>query len=133
MRSVTVSPQEPVGGVLQLRYPAPKAPAQADFESLGGTPKGPNAPTAGVETQDARGEGPSSSGFAPWMPPLPDHPRDPFSYQLQFHVDDATGRVVAEVVDRETGEIVRQVPPEHVLRIAMYVKMLLGQQVDQRG
>ncbi|WP_203530670.1 flagellar protein FlaG [Thermaerobacter sp. PB12/4term] len=64
---------------------------------------------------------------------MPDHPRDPFSYQLQFHVDDATGRVVAEVVDRETGEIVRQVPPEHVLRIAMYVKMLLGQQVDQRG
>ena len=71
--------------------------------------------------------------FSPWMPPLPDLPRDPFSYQLQFHLDEATGRVVAEVVDRATGEIVRQVPPEHVLRIAMYVRMLLGQQVDHRG
>lgn len=130
---MAVSPQEPVRGAIQSPYPVLNDPVQAGFESLSGTPKGPDAPAPGVETQDATGGSESPAGFNPWMPPLPDQPRDAFSYQLQFHVDEATGRVVAEVVDRETGEIVRQVPPEHVLRIAMYLEMLLGQQLDQRG
>ncbi|MBK7251403.1 MAG: flagellar protein FlaG [Gammaproteobacteria bacterium] len=38
--------------------------------------------------------------------------------QLHFSVDDASGRVVVTVVDTETGETIRQIPAEEVLRIA---------------
>ncbi|QBS37218.1 flagellar protein FlaG [Thermaerobacter sp. FW80] len=72
------------------------------------------------------------AGIDPWMPPLQDLPSQAFAYRLEFHVDDATGRLVAQVVDRETGETVRQVPPEHVLRIAMYLECLMGRLLDHR-
>lgn len=38
--------------------------------------------------------------------------------QLHFSVDDASGRTVIKVTDSETEEIIRQIPPEEVLRIA---------------
>lgn len=34
---------------------------------------------------------------------------------LQFHVDKESGRSVIQVLDVESGEIVRQIPPEEVL------------------
>ena len=37
---------------------------------------------------------------------------------LQFRVDDESGRVVVSVRDSETGELIRQIPNEEVLRIA---------------
>ncbi|GAB6877614.1 flagellar protein FlaG [Thermaerobacter litoralis] len=60
-------------------------------------------------------------------------PREPFPYRLRFHVDDASGRLVVEVIDRDTGETVRQVPPEHVLQIAQYLETLAGRLLDDRG
>jgi len=38
--------------------------------------------------------------------------------QLHFSVDEASGRTVIKVTDPETDEIIRQIPPEEVLRIA---------------
>ncbi len=38
--------------------------------------------------------------------------------QLHFSVDDTSGRTVIKVTDPETEEIIRQIPPEEVLRIA---------------
>ncbi|MCW5976487.1 MAG: flagellar protein FlaG [Bryobacteraceae bacterium] len=38
--------------------------------------------------------------------------------QLVLLVDQGTGRVVAQIVDRITGELVRQIPSECILRIA---------------
>jgi flagellar protein FlaG len=37
---------------------------------------------------------------------------------LQFSVDDASGRTVIRVVNSETEELVRQIPSEEVLRIS---------------
>jgi flagellar protein FlaG len=37
---------------------------------------------------------------------------------LEFRVDDATGRTVVTVRDSSTGDVVRQIPTEEVLRIA---------------
>jgi flagellar protein FlaG len=37
---------------------------------------------------------------------------------LEFRVDDATGRTVVTVRDSSTGDVVRQIPTEQVLRIA---------------
>ena len=45
---------------------------------------------------------------------------------IEFHVDSRTGIAVISVVDRATGEIVRQIPEDVVLRIARYLDAELG-------
>jgi flagellar protein FlaG len=37
---------------------------------------------------------------------------------LEFRVDDASGRMVCSVRDAETGDLIRQIPNEEVLRLA---------------
>jgi uncharacterized FlaG/YvyC family protein len=38
--------------------------------------------------------------------------------ELTFRVDRQSRQLVMQIVNRETGELVRQVPPEYVLRLA---------------
>jgi flagellar protein FlaG len=38
--------------------------------------------------------------------------------ELVFQIDQETRRVLMRVVDRETGEVVQQLPPEYVLRVS---------------
>lgn len=40
------------------------------------------------------------------------------SRELEFHLDDASGRMVCSVRDAETGDLIRQIPNEEVLRLA---------------
>ncbi|HEY7641662.1 MAG TPA: flagellar protein FlaG [Steroidobacteraceae bacterium] len=40
------------------------------------------------------------------------------SRELEFHVDDASGRMVCSVRDAQTGDLIRQIPNEEVLRLA---------------
>lgn len=40
------------------------------------------------------------------------------SRSLEFHVDDASGRMVCSVRDAATGDLIRQIPNEEVLRMA---------------
>lgn len=44
---------------------------------------------------------------------LQDRQRD-----LEFSVDETTGRTVLKVIHSESGEIIRQLPPEEILQIA---------------
>lgn len=37
---------------------------------------------------------------------------------LQFHIDENSGRTIITVIDKETDEIIRQIPPEDVLSVA---------------
>lgn len=55
------------------------------------------------------------------------------AHNLKFRVDNQTERVVVKVVDKETGETVREIPPEEVLAIAESIEryqkgLLLSQQ-----
>jgi flagellar protein FlaG len=55
------------------------------------------------------------------------------AHNLKFRVDEQTERVVVKVVDKETGETVREIPPEEVLAIAESIEryqkgLLLSQQ-----
>jgi flagellar protein FlaG len=45
---------------------------------------------------------------------------------VEFHVDSGTGLTVISVVDRATGEVVRQIPEDVVIRIARYLDAELG-------
>lgn len=40
---------------------------------------------------------------------------------LQFTVDEDSGRTVIKVLDNETKQVIRQIPPEELLRIANYL------------
>jgi len=44
---------------------------------------------------------------------------------LQFSVDKGTERIVVKVVDDSTGEVVREIPPEEILRLQAHFKEML--------
>jgi flagellar protein FlaG len=45
---------------------------------------------------------------------------------LLFSIDDTTRRIVIKVIDANTQEVIRQIPPEETLRIASHISKLLG-------
>ncbi|XKE45443.1 flagellar protein FlaG [Halomonas organivorans] len=47
-------------------------------------------------------------------------------YGVEFELDEAASRLVTRLVDRETGETIRQIPAEEVLRIAERLEELQG-------
>ncbi|WP_423193736.1 flagellar protein FlaG [Cupriavidus sp. H18C2] len=53
------------------------------------------------------------------------------SIGLRFEIDDTTHRVITKVVDKETGELIRQLPSEEVLRFARAIDKLQGLFVSQ--
>jgi len=40
---------------------------------------------------------------------------------LQFNVDDSTGRVIVTVIDSETNEVIRQIPNEEILALSRHL------------
>jgi len=52
---------------------------------------------------------------------------------LSFSVDSSTGRSILRVVDPQSGEVVRQLPPEEVLRVARAVDFMQGVLVNHRA
>jgi len=47
-------------------------------------------------------------------------------YHLQFSIDDKTDSMVVKLIDGDTGEVLRQIPPEEVLRLRAYYKEQQG-------
>lgn len=45
---------------------------------------------------------------------------------LQFSVDKDTGKTVVKVIDQETDEVIRQIPPKEMLEIAKALDTLKG-------
>ena len=52
---------------------------------------------------------------------------------IRLDIDEPTGRVVAKIIDRDTNEVVRQIPPEEMLRIAARLNDLVGLLFDAEG
>lgn len=48
------------------------------------------------------------------------------SNSLSFHVDEALDRPVITVVDSETGEVVRTLPSEEIIRVAHNIEKMRG-------
>jgi flagellar protein FlaG len=48
------------------------------------------------------------------------------STKISFDVDDDTGRAVVRVLNKETGEVIRQVPPEELLTLVARMRQLSG-------
>lgn len=50
---------------------------------------------------------------------------------LRFTIDDDTGRTVVKIVDKETDEVIKQIPSEEMLRIAKALDKLQGLLIKQ--
>ncbi len=46
--------------------------------------------------------------------------------KVTFAVDDATGRSVVRVLNKETGDVIRQLPPEELLNLVARMRQLTG-------
>lgn len=53
--------------------------------------------------------------------------------QLQFEIGDRTGRTVIRVVDKSSGEVVREIPPEELVRISERIDELKGLLFNAQG
>ena len=45
---------------------------------------------------------------------------------LQFTVDNSSGETIIKVTDKETDDVIRQIPSEEVLRLQQYIKDASG-------
>lgn len=52
--------------------------------------------------------------------------REVAATKVVFDVDEATGRSIVRVVNKETGEVLRQVPPEELLTLVARMEQLSG-------
>lgn len=54
------------------------------------------------------------------------------SKNLKFSVDEITNRFLVTVSDKETGEIIKQIPPEVILKVAHNLEALKGLLFDDK-
>lgn len=55
-----------------------------------------------------------------------------FNVKLRFSVDERTDRIVVKVIERETEQVIREIPPEQVLNMVAQIQDLIGVFVDAR-
>lgn len=53
--------------------------------------------------------------------------------EIRLRVERDVDRVVAEVVDRETGEVVHEIPPEDMIAAAKTLEAMLGRVLDREA
>lgn len=53
--------------------------------------------------------------------------------KLSFEVHEGTGKMLVRVVDRETGKVIRTVPPEELLDMTERIRKLAGMLFDDQG
>ena len=53
--------------------------------------------------------------------------------QVRLRVEKDIDRVVAEVVDRDSGEVVREIPPEDMVAAAKKLEAMLGRVLDREA
>ena len=65
-------------------------------------------------------QAPSNSELLDTVAQLNDH-MQALKRELQFSIDDESGKVVVKVIDSESDEVIKQIPSEELLAIARYL------------
>lgn len=50
---------------------------------------------------------------------------------IQFSIDESTHDIVVQVVDKENGEVIRELPPESVIRLREHMAEISGLLVEE--
>ena len=53
--------------------------------------------------------------------------------ELKFNKDDETGQTYVKIVDKETGDIIREIPPEEVRKLAEKLEEMVGILLDKKA
>jgi len=56
-----------------------------------------------------------------------------FRGEAEFSIDKELDKIIVKIKDRESGEIIRQIPPEVAIRIAKSINELVGLLFDEKG
>ncbi|RUM88968.1 MAG: hypothetical protein DSZ24_02350 [Thermodesulfatator sp.] len=57
---------------------------------------------------------------------------DLFNKQLKIEIDRELDIPVVKIVDKETNEVIRQIPPEYLLKLMKNIDQMLGLLVNER-
>ena len=87
--------------------------------------------TPGVAQQDIRVEGDLDTQVTKAIHTI-DLMMDVRERSVQFERDHAAGKDVIKIVDDETGEVIRQMPPEELLSFMRNLTKMLGNFLDER-
>jgi flagellar protein FlaG len=99
----------------------------------------PSPPSAGAGTLPAAAtSAPQESQQQPQQAPAPTAQQvqeaakavervvQPKANALQFSVDQSTGQTVVRIVDGGTGDVIRQIPSEEIIKIAQSIEQFQG-------
>jgi flagellar protein FlaG len=56
-----------------------------------------------------------------------------FNTRVAFSIDDKTKKTVVKIIDSSNNEVIRQVPPDYLLKISQNISELLGLLVDEKA
>jgi flagellar protein FlaG len=56
---------------------------------------------------------------------------DIFKRRLDFKIDEETNRIMIKVIDTKTNKVVKEIPPEQLIRLAAKIQEMLGILVDE--
>lgn len=54
-----------------------------------------------------------------------------FNSRLQFRVHEETERLYVQFVDRDSGEVIKQIPPEELLELSAKIQKMVGLILDK--
>ena len=105
---------------------------QANLLNLRVVPSGVAPGGKGEATRAAETARPVAE--APAVPAKEPPKVDPHSNtQLQFSVDEPSGRMIVSIVDRDTSEVLRQIPAEEMLAVARQIEQQLRDTGSTKG
>jgi flagellar protein FlaG len=56
-----------------------------------------------------------------------------FNTRIAFSIDDKTKKTIVKIIDEDKNEVIRQVPPDYLLKISQRISELLGIMVDEKA
>ncbi len=105
-------------------------------------------PVAGGRAEDGKPRQPNERGAEPTGPtPVERSTRQPvvstessgqrpapaIGRELRYEVDEDLNQVVIKILDGDSGEVVRQIPAEELVRLAKVLEWAAGQLLDRRA
>ena len=111
---------------MEIRIVAPTAPAPSASTTVPKPPQ-PDQKVLGATTteapqKDAPAEGTAKASPAPTTPKI----------RADLRYDESTKRVVGRIYDENTGEAIREMPPEELRQLYAKTREMLGPLVDEK-
>lgn len=98
----------------------PRLPSVATPDLLAAKAPAPGSVALDVGAQDTKAQ--DAKRLAGVVDELNQHLKGLARTSLQFNMDDASGKMVVKVMDVEKDELIRQIPPDELLKLAAFIK-----------